>query len=207
MLIPLFSFKVFTTKAFGDSSLVFVYDFHPGAQSLMSKYFQNSSVNGSSSINGTNGAINGFTPGARPYSHQRSKNLLPENLIWNFIIQLSSAIRTVHSAGLAVRCIDPTKILTIGDVVAPHDQKEGLPRLRLASCGVFDVIAQDTFLQSSNSKTNTRVFQLEDLLAFGKLCLALACNTLSVANQVSTSSPLFPLLNFDFRETSYGIRF
>ena len=31
--------QVFTTKTFNDHSMVFVYDFYPGAETLMSKYF------------------------------------------------------------------------------------------------------------------------------------------------------------------------
>ena len=34
-------FKVFTSKSFGDHSMVFVYDFYPGAETLMSKHFNN----------------------------------------------------------------------------------------------------------------------------------------------------------------------
>ena len=37
--------------------------------------------------------------------------LLPESLIWSYIVQLSSALRTIHSHRLACRVMDPTKIL------------------------------------------------------------------------------------------------
>lgn len=30
--------QVFTSKAFGDHSIIFVYDFYPGAETLMNKY-------------------------------------------------------------------------------------------------------------------------------------------------------------------------
>ena len=40
---------------------------------------------------------------------------MPERLIWSYIIQLSSALRMVHAAGLACRVIDPSKILLIGN--------------------------------------------------------------------------------------------
>ena len=33
--------QVFTSKSFGDHSMVFVYDFYPGAETLMSKHFNN----------------------------------------------------------------------------------------------------------------------------------------------------------------------
>ena len=33
--------QVFTSKSFGDHSMVFVYDFYPGSETLMSKHFNN----------------------------------------------------------------------------------------------------------------------------------------------------------------------
>ncbi len=33
--------QVFTTKSFGDHSMVFVYDLYPGAETLMGKHFSN----------------------------------------------------------------------------------------------------------------------------------------------------------------------
>lgn len=32
---------MFTSKSFGDHSMVFVYDFHPGSETLMSRHFSN----------------------------------------------------------------------------------------------------------------------------------------------------------------------
>jgi len=37
--------------------------------------------------------------------------LLPESLIWAYVVQLSSALRAVHAAGLASRTMDPSKII------------------------------------------------------------------------------------------------
>lgn len=36
---------------------------------------------------------------------------LSEILIWNYVIQLSSAIRYIHSSGLAIRLLDVSKLL------------------------------------------------------------------------------------------------
>ncbi len=38
--------QVFTTKSFNDHSMVFVYDFYPGAETLMSRHFNNPSQMG-----------------------------------------------------------------------------------------------------------------------------------------------------------------
>ncbi|KAF7251000.1 PAN2-PAN3 deadenylation complex subunit pan3 [Varanus komodoensis] len=63
--------------------------------------------------------------------------LLPESLIWAYVVQLSSALRTIHTAGLACRVMDPTKILVTGKT-----------RLRVNCVGVFDVL---TFDNSQNN--------------------------------------------------------
>lgn len=39
---------------------------------------------------------------------------LPEDLVWDYVIQLVSALRLIHSNGLALRCIDATKVLLTG---------------------------------------------------------------------------------------------
>ena len=39
---------------------------------------------------------------------------IPERTLWSYIIQIASAIKKVHEAGMAVRMIDATKILLTG---------------------------------------------------------------------------------------------
>jgi PAB-dependent poly(A)-specific ribonuclease subunit 3 len=91
--------------------------------------------------------------------------LLPEPLIWSYVIQLTSALRTIHNAGLACRCLHPSKvILTDGDV----------PRLRLSFCGISDVVLFD----AGASVSMVTVHQQEDLLALGRLVLSLACKSM-----------------------------
>ncbi|CAG2100857.1 unnamed protein product [Medioppia subpectinata] len=172
--------QVFTTKAFGDNSLIFVYDYHSMANTLMSHYFSNSS-NTSSSSN----SMNGYSTSSRPYSQQQSqRKLLPEPLIWNFIIQISSALRAIHSSGLSCRALDPTKIIiTSGSCSTSANNSQEYPRLRLSGCGVFDVLTNDSFLTTNNPKVLAQHFQQEDLLAFGKLCLVLSTNNISSAAQ------------------------
>ncbi|XP_067134771.1 PAN2-PAN3 deadenylation complex subunit pan3 isoform X3 [Centruroides vittatus] len=167
--------EVFTTKAFGDHSIVFVYDYHPGADTLMNQYFSHTSLS----------PINGFLPGlytgdglSRSYSQTKSglnnlrqhAGLLPESLIWAYIVQLSSVLRTIHAAGLACRAFEPSKILITGK-----------SRLRLNCCGICDVLGFDA--NQPNSKTLLPHFQQEDLAAFGKVVLALACNSLAAVQR------------------------
>lgn len=86
--------------------------------------------------------LNGYTdpfsadPAApRPYSHQKNALLrqqLPESTVWNYIVQLTSALRVIHAAGLACRTLDPSKILVTGRL-----------RLRLSSLAIADVLSFD----------------------------------------------------------------
>ena len=59
--------------------------------------------------------------------------MLPEGVICNYIIQLTSALRVIHAAGLACHTLDPTKILLTGR-----------SRLRLSSLAIADVLTFDS---------------------------------------------------------------
>ncbi|KAK4013870.1 hypothetical protein OUZ56_026422 [Daphnia magna] len=157
--------EAFTTKAFGDHSIVFAYDYYPGAETLLTKYLASTAPH-----------LDPFSsdPSApRPYTMQKNrmlqqqagKGVLPESLLWSYIIELCSALRSVHSAGLAVRALDPSKVLVTSR-----------GRLRLCGGGIFDVLTYDS--SSSNVSALIPHYQQEDLLALGKLILALACNSL-----------------------------
>ncbi|TRY78299.1 hypothetical protein TCAL_01718 [Tigriopus californicus] len=163
--------QVFTTKSFGDHSMVFVYDLYPGAETLMEKHFSHPAQTGNAFMDpfsGTDGT-------ARPYSQQKNQmlrqqamltnnGLLAESVIWSYVIQLTSALRHIHSAGLACRTLDPTKILIINK-----------SRLLLNCGGIFDVITFDA--AASNPMGAMAHYQQEDLVSLGKIVLALACNS------------------------------
>ncbi|KAF7281027.1 poly(A) specific ribonuclease subunit PAN3 [Rhynchophorus ferrugineus] len=174
--------EVFTTKAFGDNSMIFVYSYHPGSETLLNKHFSTDQPGYSDPF--TNDVS---TP--RPYSYQKNNlirhqqhNKLPEPLIWSYIIQLTSALRLIHSSTLACRSLDPTKIILTSK-----------NRLRLNCLGVMDVIQQE-----NNSTINHLAFihhyQQEDLTALGKLVLALACKS-TVAIQRENISTAIELVS------------
>ncbi|KAF6727340.1 PAB-dependent poly(A)-specific ribonuclease subunit PAN3 [Oryzias melastigma] len=150
--------EVFTTKAFGDHSLVFSYDFHAGAETMFSRHFNDPS------------ADSYFTKRKwgqhEPPQPRQHAGLLPESLIWAYIVQLSSALRTIHTAGLACRVMDPSKILITGKT-----------RLRVNCVGVFDVLTFDN--SQSNHLGLMPQYQQADLVSLGKVVLALACNSLA----------------------------
>ncbi|XP_008165646.3 PAN2-PAN3 deadenylation complex subunit PAN3 isoform X2 [Chrysemys picta bellii] len=150
--------EVFTTKAFGEHSLVFAYDFHAGGETMMSRHFNDPSADAYFTKRKW-----GQHDGPLPRQHA---GLLPESLIWAYIVQLSSALRTIHTAGLACRVMDPTKILVTGKT-----------RLRVNCVGVFDVLTFDN--SQNNPLALMAQFQQADLISLGKVVLALACNSLS----------------------------
>lgn len=170
---------VFVTKDFGDTSLVFVYEYFAGAKTLSSQYFATAG-------SGLNGGA-GFN---RPYSQQQHPKLIPESLIWNYVIQLSSALRVMHTQGLACRSFEASKILlTSGCLPDPQymtnqalqQQVRLQPRLRLSCAGLIDFVTFDAVTHAAQKAALVAQQQQDDLLAFGKLCLSLACNSLQVA--------------------------
>ena len=95
-----------------------MYDYHAGADTLLAKHFpaakRGVSSTGASGTAGSadsseGGYANPFNVGgeARPYSAGKGaktqQQLLPEVTLWNYVIQLSSIIRTIHSMNLACR--------------------------------------------------------------------------------------------------------
>ncbi|ORX88988.1 hypothetical protein K493DRAFT_331279 [Basidiobolus meristosporus CBS 931.73] len=134
--------EAFTTKAFGDHSLVFVYDYHPCSTTLADQYLH----------------PNAILPSAR---NSLSADNITEVKFWSFVVQITSALRTLHAGGLAACILDPTKILITGK-----------NRIRLNCCGIYDML-------SYASTRNTAHYQQEDLLQFGQLLTCLACNSSS----------------------------
>ncbi|KAG1402636.1 hypothetical protein G6F60_005576 [Rhizopus arrhizus] len=133
---------VFITKAFGDDSLVFVYDYHPCAKTLLQNYFR--------------------TPIFKP-SHRKTPLVISEKMLWNYIVQISSAIKTVHSAGLACRNIELNRILTTRN-----------DRLRLSGLGILDILQGKLVVDDQ---------QKQDLICLGQLIITLACHSQTIANK------------------------
>ena len=141
--------EAFTTRAFGDSSLVVVYDYHPNAQTLQDVHLK-----------------------AKPISYHRSRSAsvpdrVPETVLWSYIAQIASAIKTVHEAGLALRILDPSKILLYGK-----------NRVRLGSCGIVDVLMHDT-------RQDLAALQQEDFIMFCRLIFALCCGATSAISSLA----------------------
>ncbi|KJZ71303.1 hypothetical protein HIM_09313 [Hirsutella minnesotensis 3608] len=80
----------FTARAFGDSSLIFVQDYHPLSKTLAEAH-----------LSSTPGPGNRFQP----------KGPVPEAVMWAYISQIANALKAIHGVNLAARCIDVSKII------------------------------------------------------------------------------------------------
>ncbi|KAI4100526.1 MAG: hypothetical protein LQ345_007449 [Seirophora villosa] len=133
----------FTNSGFGDSSLIFVTDYHPMAETLAQRH---------------------FSPSSR-FSNRYSSALIPEHILWGYIVQIASALKAIHSTGLAARVLDANKVLLTGE-----------NRVRLNGCAVFDVVQAESQHPLSDN-------QRLDLYLFGRLILALGSNNTSQHSQ------------------------
>src|SRR5690606_28719096 len=97
---------------------------------------------------------------------------ITEAQIWNYMVQIATALKTIHTAGLAARLIDATKILITGKgrYCSSHKRQHAtdLYRIRLNACPILDVLAPDTHASMLD-------YQLEDVHSWGRLVMSLAC--------------------------------
>lgn len=154
--------EAFTTRVFGDSSLIFCHDYHPLATTLYEHHF--------SPQHGGRG---------------RGPAVVPENVLWSYISQISNALRAIHHAKLAARCLDMTKIIVT-------DKN----RIRLGATSILDVVQ----FESSQQRPLADI-QQDDLLQFGRLILSLA--TLTQPNNLNNAPQLLEALSMKY---SAGLR-
>jgi PAB-dependent poly(A)-specific ribonuclease subunit 3 len=80
--------EAFTTREFGDSSLIFAFDYHPLSKTLHEQHLQ---------------PLHG--------NRYRAPSAVAENVLWGYICQITNALKAIHSNKLAARCIEPSKII------------------------------------------------------------------------------------------------
>lgn len=106
---------------------------------------------------------------------------VPEQSLWSYIVQIASALKSIHSNGLAARVILSSKT-----VITSKN------RIRLNGCGILDVV------QFENPRPLVDL-QREDLQLFGQLMLSIASN-----NTTTGAAPQKALKQI---ERSYSERF
>jgi PAB-dependent poly(A)-specific ribonuclease subunit 3 len=126
----------FTTRNFNDSSLIFVCDYHPMAKTLAEHHF------------GQNKILRG----------RNNPEPVSEAVLWAYTTQIASALKAIHSKGLAARVISASKILLTGK-----------NRIRLNACAILDVVQYD-------AQVPVAQLQRQDLVNLGLLILSLGSN-------------------------------
>jgi PAB-dependent poly(A)-specific ribonuclease subunit 3 len=72
------------------AAVVFAYDYHPKSKTLYEEHL-------------------GTGPGpGQPFAG------ISERILWSYVAQISNGLKAIHTAGLACRTVEPTKILLTG---------------------------------------------------------------------------------------------
>lgn len=131
--------------------MIFVTDYHPLSETLAQRH---------------------FTPVMR-FSHRQNSIHVAEQILWGYIVQIANALKAIHSAGLAARVIDSSKVILTSE-----------NRIRLNACAIMDVVQHDTSLSLAE-------LQRQDLFQFGRLILALGTNNIQSTQSRTKAIELF----------------
>ncbi|KAJ9616509.1 PAB-dependent poly(A)-specific ribonuclease subunit 3 [Cladophialophora chaetospira] len=149
---------VFTNRGFGDSSLFIATEYHPLSKTLLEYHH-----------------LGGHSYNARPSRGSQSKDQITEPALWSYIVQIASALKTIHTSGLAVRVLDLSKILVTGK-----------NRVRLNGCAVLDVVQFE-----KNSHTPLAQAQRQDLVNFALVILGVGSGTADAGSNFARSMDTF----------------
>jgi PAB-dependent poly(A)-specific ribonuclease subunit 3 len=108
------------------------------------------------------------TPSTNRYGRPISTPVA-DSVLWSYIVQIASAIKTVHAANLAIRCLDPTKIILT-------DKN----RIRINACSILDVV-------KFGEQRSLPDLQQDDMKNLGMLILGLGVNNLSASISVKNA--------------------
>ena len=78
----------FTSRAFGDSSLIVVTDYFPLSKTLAEAHL----------------------PAPR-FATRSQTSHVTEAILWTYMVQITNALKSIHALGLAARVLDPTKVI------------------------------------------------------------------------------------------------
>ena len=105
--------------------------------------------------------VHHYIPGARSLEERLAGQPLSEPVVWSCIVQLVSALHTIHANGLAARTLDPQHVLATTDSTASR------LRLRLNCMGIVDALEFE-------ARKPVADLQQEDIRNLGRLIVALA---------------------------------
>jgi PAB-dependent poly(A)-specific ribonuclease subunit 3 len=148
---------VFTNRSFGDSSLFFATEYHPLSKTLVEHHH-----------------LGGTQNHGRPTRTSHGRDQITEPVLWSYVVQIASALKTIHSGGLAARVLDPSKILVTGK-----------NRIRLNGCGILDVI------QFVGNHSDLPTLQKKDLVDFAWVILSVGSGTIDSSQNFARSMDTF----------------
>jgi hypothetical protein len=124
------------------TALCFVSDYYPGSFTLAQRYFPAASSKRPAAVSAPD-----------------------ESVLWSYIVQLVSALSSVHLAGLSLRGALDTRRIILTDT----------NRIRVTLCGVADALLTSAAAQQSQSRPKSLLeSQYDDIYAFGKTILTIA---------------------------------
>ncbi len=151
-----------------NRALYFIHEYYPNALTLREALF---------------GYKRGTSSGSREHNkfHHHRFHPLDENVIWSYVTQLVSAIKSVHLGGLAVRVLQLNHILVTNDVgsgfvdeysnqySSNHENMmmTNRVRLRINCIGVVDALEFE-------SRKDIEECQKEDMRCLGRIMMSLA---------------------------------
>jgi len=115
--------------------------------------------------------VHPYVPGARTLAERLAGQPLAEPVLWSCIVQIVSALRVIHTAGLAVRCLDASHVLSLPDA------SNSKLRVRLNCLGVVDALEFE-------ARKHVGELQVQDIRGLGRLILSLA-----TGSNIGTSGP------------------
>jgi PAB-dependent poly(A)-specific ribonuclease subunit 3 len=156
-------YDAFTTRAFNDNSLILMYDYYPMSSTLLENHFM---------------SFLGKNP-----------ELITEDSLWSYTIQLLNAITEVQKLGLKIGPMDSSKIIITNK-----------GRIRLSALAIKDILhdvnSENKPDQNAAHEKKDDASDVSDLLHLGKLILFLAKSTTFLPVPTEDPSEIIMQLKF-----------
>ncbi|GAA5966985.1 hypothetical protein JCM3765_004422 [Sporobolomyces pararoseus] len=198
--------EAFTTRQFGDQSLIFVFDFYPCSQTLFEAHlsptvtlppnpwstpstpFRTGGGAGGGGVNNNNPRLTPLQPTFGGGGGSVGPGGIGGGGGGGGGGGSSLPERVLWSyivqIGSGLKCVHQNGLamrsLEVNRVIVT-----GKNRVRLASCSVMDCLTYER--ENNNNGNNVGGYQQEDLLSFGKLIISLACGSISAVHNLPKS--------------------
>lgn len=97
-----------------SKALVVVYDYHPNSSTLAELHFRPPGSGPHVNLDTSTGHSHRNGKALSSRNAHGAPDRVSESTLWTYIFQIASAIKAVHEAGMAVRVVDPSKVIKTG---------------------------------------------------------------------------------------------